>query len=88
MANMIASTYDHFTHGSPHLSWTARGVSVAAGLAIAAAGVKPRPNPLLNVLALGIGSYLAYRGATGYCPVKAALVEDDSKPVGRIAHRH
>ena len=88
MANMIASTYDHFTHGSPHLSWTARGVSVAAGLAIAAAGAKPRPNPLLNVLALGIGSYLAYRGATGYCPVKAALVEDDSKPAGRIAHRH
>lgn len=88
MSNLIAQTYDQLTHGSPHLSWTERGISVAAGLAIAAAGAKPRPNPLLNVLALGIGSYLAYRGATGYCPVKAALVEDDSEPMDRIARRH
>jgi uncharacterized membrane protein len=78
MANMIAQAYDHMTHGSAELSMTERGISLVAGLALAAAGAKPRPNVLLNVLALGAGSYLAYRGATGYCPVKAALVEDDS----------
>ena len=88
MSNVIAQTYDHLTHGSPHLSWTERGISVAAGLALAAAGAKPRPNPLLNVLALGVGSYLAYRGATGYCPVKAALVEGGTESDPRLARSH
>jgi hypothetical protein len=41
---------------------------------LAAAGAKPRPNILLNVAALAAGSYLAYRGATGQCPVKRALI--------------
>ena len=50
-----------------------RSLSVIAGLAIAAAAAKPRPNPLLNIAALAIGSYLAYRGATGFCPIKAAM---------------
>ena len=88
MSNVIAQTYDHLTHGSPHLSWTERGISVAAGLALAAAGAKPRPNPLLNVLALGVGSYLAYRGATGYCPVKAALAEGGTGSDPRLARSH
>ncbi len=35
----------------------------------------PRPNPLLNVLALGVGCYLAWSGYNGRCPVKAALVD-------------
>lgn len=61
--------------GSPELSTGERVVSVAVGLMLAAAGAKPRPNMLLNLLALGAGSYLAYRGATGYCPVKAALTD-------------
>lgn len=56
-----------------NLSTAERGLSVAAGLVIAAAGARPRPNPLLNVLALAIGGYLAYRGATGYCAVKAQI---------------
>lgn len=43
------------------------------GLGIAAAGAKPRPNPLWNIIALAGGSYLALRGATGRCPVKASL---------------
>jgi len=86
MTNMIAQAYDHVTHGSPHLSWAERGISIAMGLAIAAAGARPRPNPILNVLALGAGSYLAYRGATGYCPVKAALIEDSSPR--QIARSH
>jgi uncharacterized membrane protein len=59
--------------GSPNLSFNERAISVVAGLGLAAAGVKPRPNPLLNVLALLGGAYLAYRGATGHCPVKAAI---------------
>jgi uncharacterized membrane protein len=50
-----------------------RSLSVVVGLALAAAGAKPRPNPLLNIAALAVGSYLAYRGATGYCPIKAAV---------------
>jgi uncharacterized membrane protein len=69
--------------GSPNLSFNERAVSVLAGLGLAAAGVKPRPNPLLNVLALLGGAYLAYRGATGHCPVKAAI--DDATGQGRIA---
>ena len=31
------------------------------------------------MLALATGSYLAYRGATGYCPIKASLNDE---------HRH
>jgi uncharacterized membrane protein len=51
-----------------------RAASVVAGLMLAAAGAKPRPNKLLNVAALAAGSYLAYRGATGHCPIKTALI--------------
>ena len=66
--------------GEPNLSYTERGVSLALGLGLAAAGAQPRPNPLLNVLALLGGSYLALRGATGRCPIKAALLEGGSRP--------
>lgn len=69
--------------GPPNLSFNERAISVVAGLGLAAAGVKPRPNPLLNILALLGGAYLAYRGATGHCPVKAAL--DDVSGQDRIA---
>ncbi|HEV2557026.1 MAG TPA: YgaP-like transmembrane domain [Microvirga sp.] len=73
MANAVTDTLGTALTGSPHLSMKERGVSLALGLGLAAAGVQPRPNPLLNVLALAAGSYLAYRGATGYCPLKAAI---------------
>jgi uncharacterized membrane protein len=43
------------------------------GRIVAAAAVKPRPNRLLSVLALATGSYLAYRGATGHCPLTKAV---------------
>jgi hypothetical protein len=66
--------------GEPNLSWTERGISLVLGLGLAAAGAQPRPNPLLNVAALLGGSYLALRGATGRCPIKAALVEGRSHP--------
>jgi uncharacterized membrane protein len=59
--------------GTPNLSFNERAMSVVGGLGLAAAATKPRPNPLLNILALLGGAYLAYRGATGYCPAKAAL---------------
>ena len=59
--------------GDQNFSFQERALSVVIGLGLAAAGAKPRPNPLLNVLALAAGSLLAIRGATGHCPVKAAL---------------
>jgi uncharacterized membrane protein len=70
--------------GSHNLSFNERAISVVAGLGLAAAGVKPRPNPLLNVVALVGGAYLAIRGATGHCAIKAALEGSDSS--GQIAH--
>jgi uncharacterized membrane protein len=69
------STAMSLFEGSPNLSFNERAISVAIGLGLAAAGVKPRPNPLLNVAALIGGAYLAYRGATGHCPVKAAIAD-------------
>jgi uncharacterized membrane protein len=78
----MSSTVPLF-EGPQNLSFNERALSVVAGLGLAAAGVKPRPNPLLNVLALLGGAYLAYRGATGHCPVKAAI--DDATGQGRIA---
>jgi hypothetical protein len=77
----MSSVLSDLTSGDPHLSFGERAVSVVLGLGLAAAATKPRPNPLLNLLALVGGSYLAYRGASGYCPIKAALAEP-----GR--HRH
>ena len=69
------STAMSLFEGSPNLSFNERAISVVIGLGLAAAAAKPRPNPLLNVAALVGGAYLAYRGATGHCPVKSALVE-------------
>lgn len=56
-----------------NVSMSERSLSVIAGLAIAAAAARPRPNPLLNIAALVVGGYLAFRGATGFCPIKANL---------------
>ena len=60
---------------SGHLSVEARSLSVIVGLALAAVAAKPRPNLLLSLAALAAGSFLAYRGATGYCPISASLGE-------------
>jgi hypothetical protein len=54
--------FDEFFGGEPNLSMTQRMIYVGLGLGLAAASVKPRPNPLLNILALGAGSYLAFAG--------------------------
>ncbi|WP_343039337.1 YgaP-like transmembrane domain [Microvirga makkahensis] len=74
MANIISTGTGSLTNAEPNLSTTERGVYMLAGLGLAAAAAKPRPNPLLNVLALAGGSYLAWRGYVGSCPVKAALM--------------
>jgi uncharacterized membrane protein len=58
-----------------HLTMAERSLYVLAGLILAASGAKPRPNLLLNVLALGAGGYLAWRGAEGTCPIKAAICD-------------
>ena len=62
-------------HSAGGLSMMERAISAGAGLALAAAAAKPRPDPALSVLALGAGVFLAYRGAVGYCPLKAALAQ-------------
>lgn len=67
--------------GPQNLSAKERAISVVAGLGLAAVGTKPRPNPILNVVALIGGAYLAVRGATGRCPIKQAL---QSLPMGRL----
>jgi hypothetical protein len=61
-------------HGPQNLSAKERAISVILGLGLAAAGAKPRPNPILNIAALLGGAYLAVRGSTGRCPIKQALL--------------
>ena len=75
MANPVTSTVSSFMSGPRNLSTTERAVYMAVGLGIAAAAVKPRPNPLLNVLALVGGALVAWSGYNGHCAVKAALVD-------------
>jgi uncharacterized membrane protein len=65
--------------GPPNLSLQERAISVVAGLGLAAAATRPRPNPLLNVLALLGGGYLAYRGATGHDPLNFALLGSNGR---------
>ena len=62
-------------HDGQNLSLGERAVYVAAGLGLAALGAKPRPNPLLNVIALAGGAYLAWSCYEGRCVVKEALRE-------------
>ncbi len=69
--------------GNQNLSFTERAISVVAGLGLAAAATKPRPNPLLNVLALAGGAYLAMRGATGHCPIKQTIAGPNNPLIGR-----
>ncbi len=62
------------------LSFVERAIYVTLGLGLAATAVRPRPNPILSVLALAAGSYLAWRGAAGSDPVKRVYheVRDDA----------
>jgi hypothetical protein len=78
-ADMLEDIFD----GPQNLSNTERAIYMAIGLGIAAAGAKPRPNPLLNIAALAGGAYLAWTGYNGHCPAKAALDEmkDTRRPM-------
>jgi hypothetical protein len=73
--------------GPQNLSMGARGFYLVAGLGLAAAGAQPRPNPLLNVLAIAAGTYLAWSGYSGRCPAKAALFESGAG-YDQVAGRH
>ena len=72
----MAFDLSQYTDPNPHLSSGERALSVIAGLALTSLAAQPRPNVFLSMLALASGSYLAYRGATGYCMIKASLNED------------
>jgi threonine/homoserine/homoserine lactone efflux protein len=84
---MASGMLEALFSGPPNLSMTERAMYIALGLGIAAAGAKPRPNPLLNVLALAGGSYLAWTGYQGHCPMKAALAPGGKGP-DLIAKQH
>ncbi|MBF9234477.1 DUF2892 domain-containing protein [Microvirga sp. BT350] len=71
----------------PNLTTAERAAYIVTGLALAAASVKPRPNHILSVLALVSGSYLAWRGYVGSCPIKAALM-GHSTPAEQITGTH
>jgi hypothetical protein len=73
-----------YSGAEQNLTTSERAAYIVAGLGLAAAGVKPRPNPLLNMAALLGGAYLAWRGYLGSCPVKAMLMGPEER-AGRIA---
>ncbi|MDB5641395.1 MAG: hypothetical protein JWN07_712 [Hyphomicrobiales bacterium] len=72
------SLTEMFQSHSPNLTTGERAIYILGGLGLAAMAAKPRPNPALNALALAGGAYLAWRGAEGYCPIKSALIGDDT----------
>lgn len=86
MSNTHSSWTDSSSDTEQNLTTAERAAYIVAGLGLAAAGAKPRPNPLLNVIALLGGSYLAWRGYVGNCPVKAALVGPGGIS-GHLTHR-
>jgi uncharacterized membrane protein len=57
-----------------------RAVSLAAGVILAALGLKRRSVP--GMLATGVGGVLAYRGITGHCMAYDALKIDTAKESG------
>nr|WP_245410941.1 YgaP-like transmembrane domain [Microvirga flavescens] len=64
-----------------NLTPTERAIYIAVGLGLAAAATKPRPNPFLNAVALVGGTYLAWRGYKGSCPIKGVLFDkSETKP--------
>lgn len=86
MANSITHSLGNALSGPVNLSTTERALYIMGGLGLAAAGAKPRPNPLLNVLALAGGAYIAWSGYVGHCPVKA-MITDQGETHERIAGR-
>jgi uncharacterized membrane protein len=85
MSDMMSHAYDRAFGGEGNLSMTERAISVALGLGIAAAAAR-RPSAI-GMVALLAGGALALRGATGHCPVKAALT-DGGGSQKQIAYQH
>jgi uncharacterized membrane protein len=83
MANVVSDMYETAFGGEKNLSMTERGASVVFGLALAAAGlnVKGAAGALMGVA----GGALALRGASGHCPVKAAIEGNSHQ---QIAYHH
>lgn len=81
----MAFDLSQYANTDPHLSSGERLLSVIVGLGLTSMAAQPRPNVFLSMLALASGSYLAYRGATGYCVVKASLDDKHATPtaIGR-----
>ena len=77
MPNIVPDAARDLFSGEKNLSATERTISVVGGLAIAAIGAQPRPNPLLSLAAILFGSALAIRGATGHCPIGPMIGRDD-----------
>ena len=77
----MATDLSQYANSDPHLSAGERTLSILAGLALTSMAAQPRPNVFLSMLALGAGSYLAYRGATGYCVVKASFNDGGPGPL-------
>jgi uncharacterized membrane protein len=81
----MAFDISQYANTDPHLSGGERLLSVIVGLGLTSMAAQPRPNVFLSMLALASGSYLAYRGATGYCLVKASL--DDKHGTPQVSHK-
>jgi hypothetical protein len=78
MANAVTEVYEHTFGGAHNMSFGERAGSTILGLGMAAAAVS-RPGPL-GLVALLAGSFLALRGISGHCPVKAAFEGQDAAP--------
>lgn len=76
----MAFDFSQYANTNPHLSSGERLLSIIVGLGLTSVAAQPRPNVFLSMLALAGGSYLAYRGATGYCIVKASFDDEHAAP--------
>lgn len=83
MPNIVPDTARDLFSGEKNLSATERTLSVVGGLVIAAIGAQPRPNRLLSLAAILVGSALAIRGATGHCPIGPLLDRDERRSLDR-----
>lgn len=81
----MAFDLSQYANTDPHLSSGERMLSLIVGLGLTTIAAQPRSNVFLSMLALASGSYLAYRGATGYCEVKASL--DNRHAAQQVSHK-
>lgn len=84
MARSLVDSIGRAMSGPQNLTFSERILSIVFGLGLAASAVKPRRNPLVNLVALAGGSYLALRGAYGHCPVKQAFDDGAPRPPERM----